>query len=67
MVETATTVEYTHAELRSMINDAARARIGIDGEELLRRYRAGDLDPEWDVSDLLILADLLDASDREAG
>jgi len=43
-----------------MINDAARSRIGIDGEELLRRYRAGDLDPKWDVSDLLILANLLD-------
>ncbi|HEV2999825.1 MAG TPA: hypothetical protein VGW75_03710 [Solirubrobacteraceae bacterium] len=67
MVETATTVEYTAAELRVVIDAAARARVGVSGDELLSRHAAGRIEPDWDVSDLLILADLIDGPPANAG
>jgi hypothetical protein len=62
MVETPTTVEYTADEVRALIDAGARERLGISGDELLARRAEGTIEPDWDVSDLLILAELLGGS-----
>jgi len=62
MVVTATSVELSERELRDLLHREAQARLGITGDELVRRAAEGTLEDAGDVADLLILADLLEDS-----
>jgi hypothetical protein len=50
-------------EIVERIDREARRRLRISAEELLRRYRAGELDDPGYVADLIMLADLLPDDD----
>jgi hypothetical protein len=49
----------TEAEILRMIDKAARARLGISGEQMLSQYSRGELADPSAVADLIALADLL--------
>jgi hypothetical protein len=42
-----TVEELTVDEARALFDKAARERLGISGEEFLRRYDANDIPPDW--------------------
>jgi hypothetical protein len=50
-------------EIVERIDREARRRLRISAKELLRRYRAGELDDPGYVADLIMLADLLPDDD----
>lgn len=52
-------VELTPAYIRQLIDDEAKRRLGISGDELLSLYESGKLDDPGRVADLLTLAELL--------
>ena len=55
--------ELTRKEIIDLIDEHARTRRGISGEELLRSWRAGTLEAPGEVADLLALAELLPEDD----
>ena len=50
-------------EIVERIDREARRRLRISAKELLRRYRAGELDDPGYVADLIMLAELLPDDD----
>ena len=53
-------VELSRQEILALINEGARQRLGISGDELLEVYRRGKLRDLGEVADLLVLATLLE-------
>jgi len=53
-------VELSRQEILALIDEGARQRLGISGEELLDLYRRGKLRDLGEVADLLVLATLLE-------
>jgi hypothetical protein len=51
--------ELTEADVRRRLDEGARKRLGISGDELIEKYRTGKLDDCGKHADLLALADLL--------
>lgn len=62
-IGTMPTLELTREEIIEEMDKVARGRLQLSAAEVLRRYRADELDDPGTVGDLLILADLLDADD----
>lgn len=62
-LEKTSILELTRDEIAQQLDREARRRLNISGEELVRRYRAGDLKDCGQVADLLALASLLDKDD----
>jgi hypothetical protein len=62
-VDNTATLELTRSEIATLLDREARRRLGVSGEELVRRYKAGLLDDCGKVADLLALANLLDKDD----
>lgn len=58
-VELPTVVELTSDEGQVMFDDEARARLGISGDEFIRRWEAGEFPdceyPGWNHSDIVSL------------
>jgi hypothetical protein len=63
MVETATTIEYSEREIRDELERQAQDRLGISADAMLDQFATGTLPDPGAVADLLVLADLLEASD----
>ena len=53
-------VELSREEILGLIDEGARHRLGIPGEELLELYHRGQLRDLGEVADLLVLATLLE-------
>ncbi|TME44855.1 MAG: hypothetical protein E6I60_16260 [Chloroflexi bacterium] len=53
-------VELSREEILALVDEGARHRLGIPGEELLELYRRGQLRDLGEVGDLLVLATLLE-------
>jgi len=51
--------EISAEEIHDILDAEARKRRGVSGEELLRAYEAGEIEDSSEITDLLILADLL--------
>jgi uncharacterized protein YehS (DUF1456 family) len=51
--------EISADEIRGILDTEAKKRLGLSGDELLRRYDAGEIADPSEIADLLILADLL--------
>jgi hypothetical protein len=56
-------VELSREEIVRLVDQGARSRRGISGEQLIREFRAGRLPEPCEVLDLLSLASLLAESD----
>lgn len=54
-----TIVELGRDEILTRLETGAQRRRGLSAKELVRRYRAGELEDPCEVADLLALADLL--------
>jgi hypothetical protein len=54
-----TEAELTPEYIRDRVDEEARRRLGISGEEMLRRFEHGELEDPGRVADLIALADLL--------
>jgi hypothetical protein len=54
-----TEVELTAEYIHNLVDSESRRRLGIGGEEMLHRYEHGQLDDPGQVSDLIVLLDLL--------
>jgi hypothetical protein len=63
MVVTNSTVEMTRDEIVRLIDDGARRRRNMSAADLIRAYRAKQLDDPGPVADLLALAYLLNDRD----
>lgn len=59
----ATTIELSRAKIVELLDREAKRRLGVSGEELIRRYNSGKLTDCGLVSDLLALASLLKKDD----
>lgn len=57
------TLEMTRNEIIAEMDRVAKTRLGLSASEVLRAYRAGELEDPGEVGDLLILAELLDSTD----
>ena len=53
-------IELSPTEIREMVDAGARARLGVSGEDMITRYRAGELEDVDAVADLLALVSLLE-------
>jgi len=58
-----TTLELTRSEIIDHIEAGARRRLHISAQDLVRRYRRGELEDPGAVADLLALANLLPDND----
>ena len=58
-----TTLELTRSEIIGHIEAGARRRLRISAQDLVRRYRGGELEDPGAVADLLALANLLPEND----
>jgi ABC-type phosphate transport system auxiliary subunit len=56
-------LELTREQIAQELDREAQRRLHISGEELVRRYRTGQLDDCGKVADLLALASLLAEDD----
>ena len=63
MVRTPTTVQFTRAEILERLEKGAQACRGMSASELVRAYRAGQLEEPGEIAALLTLADLLPDDD----
>lgn len=63
MIERDAMIELTREELIARLDREARQRRGLSARELLRAYRAAQLDQPGEVADLLALAGLLPDDD----
>jgi hypothetical protein len=59
-----TTLHMTRSEIIAAIDRVARIRLGTSAAELVDAYRTGRLADPGLVGDALVLADLLDPTDR---
>lgn len=55
--------EMSRDEIVSLIDAAARQRVGMSAKQLLSRHRSGQLKDDGPVIDLLVFADLLPDDD----
>jgi hypothetical protein len=60
---TDTTITYTRDEIVEKLEAGAQARLGVTAVKMIDDYRQGRLERYSEVSDLVMLADLLPASD----
>ncbi len=58
-----TTLELSREQIAQQLDREAMRRLGIDGKELIRRYKAGLLNDCGKVADLLALTSLLAEDD----
>ncbi len=58
-----TTLEFSREQIAQQLDREAMRRLGIDGKELIRRYKAGLLNDCGKVADLLALTSLLAEDD----
>lgn len=58
-----TTLEFSREQIAQQLDREAMRRLGIDGKELIRRYKAGLLNDCGKVADLLALTNLLAEDD----
>lgn len=54
-----TEVELTPEYIRELVDSESRRRLGMSGDDMLRRYSRGELDDPGRVADLIVLVDLL--------
>lgn len=51
--------EYTPAQARSLFDEAARRHLGVDGDEFLRRWDAGEYADDPDRAEVIEVAMLI--------
>jgi hypothetical protein len=54
----------TREQIMAILEREARKRLGLSARELFRRYAKGLLDDPGEVSDLVVIADLLPEDDE---